>query len=366
MTGKIFMAGERSCHLVPRAGDVVPEVQGPDVRRTSGTCVVSRPTRRARRLKLCPKCGASLHRCEHCLVALDARPSLRARCGGAKVRPAPAGDAAAARHHPARAARWHGRFGCSGTRAPAARPPPPPPPKPINPNRAGTTSRAAGSTRWRSAIPARPPRARAEWLSLRRPETASPGCRNELLPHALGAGLLGRRAADAMGPARLDAVSVPPGQPGGSPIGPAAGSAARPAASPWFEIGKVDNGKHSHVSVGQWVLVRVPRQSHHRLSVAGHGAPAGRSLQLMAEPNTSPCRLEPGVVGHQQADLLQVPPAQPGLHHDQSHLACGRAEKNQPSERDLSVHGRGVDAETGPAPCLNSLEVETMRRGIAG
>ena len=51
--------------------------------------------------------------------------------------------------------------------------------------------------------------------ALRRPETAA-WARQRLLSHAVGARLLDRRAADEMGPARLDALCVSPGQSAGT------------------------------------------------------------------------------------------------------------------------------------------------------
>ena len=147
--------------------------------------------------------------------------------------------------------------------------------------------------------------------ALRRPEVA-PRASQRLLPHALGADLLGRCAADEIGPARLDAVSVSPSESNGTALGVARRRAAAGTAAAWFELGKADNGKRFQVPVGQWVLVRLagnPTTGFEWQTAAVNG----QAVRLAAEPQYVATPVKPNVVGGGGTYYFKFRAMQPGV-----------------------------------------------------
>ena len=339
MTRKIVVAGVLAmalawCAAAPAA--LCPKCRDLMFVGGTGTCVVCGGTTASAALKLCPavqRVAAPLRALPGGLgrrrqAAPRRRAEKRSRTGNAS-RGRPTGRKAVFRH-----------FAPPATRPAAA-------PRQAQAHRSETrrarTCRAAGSTRWRSPIPARRSEGRSGWL-LYDGQKLPRGHVNDYLPHALGAHLLGRRAADEMGPARLDAVSFAPGEPAGTPVGLPL-PAPRPP-SPWFEIGKADNGKRAHVPVGQWVLDPFAGQSHHRLPVAGGGSPR----PVGAADGRAAIRRHAGQArrrGRRRDLLLQVPGPPARTDDDQADLRAAVAE-GPAAAGHLPVHGGGVDAPPAP------------------
>ncbi len=262
----------------------------------TGTCVVCGGTTASAALKLCPRCSASLHRCERCLVALvaDAKPLP---AGVAEKGPEPSNPPEAALP----AAKPSSGTSSSGNPPAAA----PAKPKPIDPKHGGTYV----SGRWQYTLEIADPGTRAEarsgWLLYD----------GQKLPR----GHVNDFYRTPWGPVYW--VDVPPTKwglhgwmPFPSPQGNRPGrELALPAPpSPWFEIGKADNGKRAHVPVGQWVLVRLsgnPTTGYQWQTAAVQG----QSLRLMAEPQYVATPVKPGVVGSGGTYYFKFRALQPGL-----------------------------------------------------
>ena len=234
-------------------------------------------------LKLCPKCSERLHRCEHCLAALDDR-------AGALPGEKPA--APAAPDPPP-----------SPTPAPRTAPPSdgtsvPPAPSaatPIDPNKPGTHL----SGRWQYRLQISDPGTRVEgrsgWLIYD--------------GRKLPLGQINDYYRTPWGP--IYWVDAPPTQsglhgwmpfpsrqaksPGRELPLPAVAPRLAPR-SPWVEIAKTDSGKHARVPVGQLILIRLPGNptTGFQWRVAAVG---GQSVRLLSEPKYVPAANPGGLVG---------------------------------------------------------------------
>jgi predicted secreted protein len=273
---------------------------------SAGTCVSCGGKTENGALKLCPKCSAKLHRCEHCLAALDADagplPETPAKPKAAD-QPATAAPGALVPVMPA-----------PSTPVPSVPSPAAPSPaapaaiKPIDPSKPGTY--VAG--RWQYTL-----------------QITDPGGRNE--------GRRGWLFYDGQKPrrgqvndyyrtpwGRIYWVDVSPssaGMHGWMPFpSPAVKQAGRELALPaaaakppprWFEIGKADSGKLARVAVGQYVLIRLPGNI-----TTGYGwrveSLSGQSVRLLAEPQYVATAAKPGMVGGGGTFFFQFQAVQPG------------------------------------------------------
>ena len=229
-------------------------------------------------LKLCPKCSEKLRRCEHCLAALDDRAG-----------PLPGGKAAAGPSPDASSPAPRTAPSSVETVIPPA-PPSPPAAKPIDPNKPGTHLSGRWQYRLQISDSGTPAEGRSGWLFYD--------------GRKLPLGQINDYYRTPWGP--IYWVGVPPTQagihgwmpfpsrqaksPGRNcrPRPPQRPPAPRPATrSSWFEIAKTDSGKHAHVPVGQYILIRLPGNRDHGFQwrVA---AIAGQSVRLLAEPQYVP------------------------------------------------------------------------------
>ena len=240
---------------------------------SAGTCVSCGGPTTSGALKLCPKCSAKLHRCEHCLAALD---GAAGPLPDTPVKPQSPDQSA-----PATPGAWVPSKPAPSTPAPgtpAITTPTPAAPapaaaeavKPLDPNKPGTY--VAG--RWQYTLQITDQGTRNEgrqgWLFFdgKKPPR---GLVNDYYRTPWGpiywvdvpstrAGLHGWMSIPSPAVKR-------PGRELALPIA----SAAKPSPpqSRWFEISKADSGKRARVAVGQFVLIRLPGNLDHRLWLAG-------------------------------------------------------------------------------------------------
>ena len=302
----------------------------------AGTCVVCGGTTASGALKLCPKCSASLHRCEHCLAALDADAKpLPAGAGGKGSRTASNPPEAAL---PAATAVFRHFLLRRPARRRAA-----PSPSPSIRNKAGTYV----SGRWQYTLEITDPGTRAEgaigMAAVRWAKTAA-GARQRLTTARPGGPSIGSMCRRRNGACT---VGCPFRLPRGTGRDADVARRRKPRRSPWFEIGKADNGKRAQVPVGQWVLVRLrgnPTTGYQWQTAAVQG----QSLRLMAEPQYVATPVKPGIVGSGGTLFFKFRALQPGLTTIKLSLPSAVGE-GPTAAGDLPVHGRGADASAGPA-----------------
>jgi inhibitor of cysteine peptidase len=286
----------------------------------AGKCVVCGAATDSAALKLCPRCSAALHRCEHCLAALDADakplpPGVTEKAPGAGNAPEgappavpPSSGTAPSATPPATPpagppAGPPAAAAPAGPATPAAAPPATP--KPIDPNRAGTYV----SGRWQYTLEITDPGTRIEgrsgWLFYD----------GRKLPR----GQVNDFYRTPWGPVYwVDAPPTKWGLHGWMPFpsrqaNRTGRALALPAPPPqWFEIGKAQNGKRVQVPVGQWVLVRLqgnPTTGYQWQTAAVKG----QSVRMMAEPQYVATPVKPGVVGGGGTFYFKFRALQPGL-----------------------------------------------------
>ena len=218
---------------------------------SAGTCCNCGDKTSSAALKLCGRCTAALHRCERCMAPLDANagplpstnPSLNWRHSSDLADTAPSTPTPTPNYTPTPTPNQLGSPGA----APAT---PAPAPvraiKRIDPNKSGVYLEGKWKFQLDITSPGTRNEARMGWLFYdgKKPPR---GEINDFYRTPWGPIYWVRRPGDAFGAARLDAVSLAPGQPHRARIGPSPGSTPGPGSGP----GKTGYAKAAMVSGGQ-------------------------------------------------------------------------------------------------------------------